>query len=134
MVECTSTSSLKLFWKSCWFKKFKKHHPSDWLVNERVWREKMWEAHFRRQFDNRHPYLRPSSGMIKKLFNLVVEGIKQHLVKFDEKTATIKGANHAPCWRLCWFCFPTARIKNGVRKKAQDTYFSLYNHKLYKEL
>ena len=36
--------------------KFKEQHPSDWLslMNE-FEGKKTWEAHFRRQFDDKHP-------------------------------------------------------------------------------
>ena len=57
MVECTSNSSLKIFWKSYLVQKVHKA-TSIWLavVNERVWRKGTREAHFRRQFEDKYQF------------------------------------------------------------------------------
>ena len=114
----------KSFGRVIWFKKFTKQHPSDWLslMNEFEGKERG-----KRILDDS---LRTNVSLLRSLVSVLNETQSSVMDScgtnnFDEKTATIKGAKHAPCWRLCWFCFLTTRIKNGVRKKAKDTCSSL---------
>ena len=79
----------------------------------------MWEAHFRRQFDNRHPYLRPSSGMIKKLFNLVVEGIKQHLKTLMKKPQLSKEQTMLLVGGFADFAFLQQELKTECARRLR---------------
>ena len=79
----------------------------------------MREAHFRRQFDNRHPYLRPSSGMIKKLFNLVVEEIKQHLKTLIKKLQLSKEQTMLLVGGFADFAFLQQELKTECARRLR---------------